>query len=346
MKRIMEHGGDWTGRLLDFSANVSPLGLPEGVRQAAAKALERSDRYPDPLCRDLRRAIGEAEGVPAAWCLCGNGAADLIFRAALAARPQKALVTAPAFSEYEAALRTAGCGEIERYPLRPEEDFRLGEDFLNALTPGTELAFLCQPNNPTGVTVEKKLLCRILDRCGEINCRLVLDECFLNFLDVPEAYTLKPRLGERPGLLLLRAFTKFCAMAGLRLGYALCADEDFLEAMRRAGQPWSVSAPAQAAGMAALREREYGEALRALVSRERPRMLRGLRELGLRTVPGEANFLLFQSPVPLDEPLRERGLLLRSCGGFHGLDGSWYRAALRREEENDRLLEALGEVLR
>ena len=128
----LSHGGDWAGYereysvpLLDFSANVSPLGLPENVRQAVVRALDTADRYPDPLCRALGEAIARAEGVSPDWVLCGNGAADLIWRAALAGRPRRALVTAPAFAEYEAALELAGCG-TERFPLRAEDGFAEG----------------------------------------------------------------------------------------------------------------------------------------------------------------------------------------------------------------------------
>ena len=97
-----------------FSANVSPLGLPEGVAKAITAALATADRYPDPLCRALCEKLAVAEGVPAEWLLCGNGAADLIFRLALAAKPRTALVTAPTFAEYATALETAGC-TVERH---------------------------------------------------------------------------------------------------------------------------------------------------------------------------------------------------------------------------------------
>ena len=155
MKQLT-HGGDWAGYRaefgrdpLDFSANVSPLGLPEGVAKAITAALATADRYPDPLCRALREKLAVAEGVPAEWLLCGNGAADLIFRLALAAKPRTALVTAPTFAEYATALETAGC-TVERHFLREENDFAMTKDLLNAVHPGTNMVFLCQPNNPTG----------------------------------------------------------------------------------------------------------------------------------------------------------------------------------------------------
>ena len=353
MNMTLTHGGDWAGYaaeygagapLLDFSANVSPLGLPAGVAAAIAGCAAGCDRYPDPLCRELSAAIGAAEGVPADWVLCGNGAADLIWRAALALRPARALVIAPAFAEYEAALAATGCA-VERYFLREENDFRLDEGFLEAIRPGVGMVFLCEPNNPTGLTTPRPLLLRVLARCRQAGALLVLDECFGDFLADPAAHTLK---GELAGgnLLILKAFTKLYGMAGVRLGYALCADGALLAKLRAAGQPWAVSTPAQAAGLAALKETEYVAAVRALVASERPRLAAGLAALGCRVLPGEANYLLFRCERPLCQPLRRRGILLRSCDNYHGLGPAWYRTAVRTGAENSRLLAALGEVLR
>lgn len=351
MEHERTHGGDWAGFALahgclplDFSANISPLGVPRGVQEALREAAGQADRYPDPLCRELRGALSEHEGVPAEWILCGGGAADLIFRAVLALGPGRALVTAPAFGEYEAALESVGCA-VERYALRPEEDFRLRPDILGKITPETDLVFLCEPNNPTGVTTPRPLLLRILERCRETGTRLVVDECFGDFLDEPELHTLKGALADFPNLLILKAFTKLYGMAGVRLGYALCEDTELLERMRRAGQPWAVSSLAQAAGVAALKETDYVRQVRALIAAERPRLAEQMERLGLRVVPGEANYLLFRSETPLDASLGQRGILLRCCGNYAGLDGTWYRAAVRTRAENQRLIAALEEVL-
>ena len=338
------HGGDWTGNLLDFSVNVSPLGIPDAVRDALTQAASRADRYPDPFCRDLCAAIAAADRVPSDYVLCGNGASDLIFRVALAGRPKRAVVVAPTFSEYEAALSLCGC-DVVFYPLRAERGFRLDADFLRVLTPEIDMVFLCQPNNPTGVTVPKTLLFRVLERCREIDCHLILDECFLGFLDRPQDFTLKDALSNFPNLLILQAFTKLYGLAGVRLGYALCADSAFLAQTRRCGPPWSVSTLAQAAGVAALRKSGYPDAVRRIVSRERPKLYDALCALGFDVIHGEANFLLFQSPAPLDEFLKTRGILLRNCGNFRGLDSSWYRTAVRTESENRRLIAALKEAL-
>ena len=349
MKQLT-HGGDWAGYRaefgrdpLDFSANVSPLGLPEGVAKAITAALATADRYPDPLCRALREKLAVAEGVPAEWLLCGNGAADLIFRLALAAKPRTALVTAPTFAEYATALETAGC-TVERHFLREENDFAVTKDLLNAVHPGTNMVFLCQPNNPTGQLTALPLVEQILHRCAACGTLLVVDECFLDFLPDHALRTAKGLLGEGD-LVILKAFTKLYGMAGVRLGYALSADTALLEQMQACGQPWGVSSLAQAAGLAALEETAYVEKVRALIAEQRPRLTDGLRALGLRVLDGRANYLLFQAPETLGEALRQRGAVLRSCANYPGLGPGWYRTAVRTGPENEQLLKLLAEVL-
>lgn len=351
-RQPLVHGGDWMGyweeygtQPLDFSANVSPFGVPSSVKRAIADAAETADRYPDPLCRLLCRKIAAYEQVPESCVLCGNGAADLIFRAVMAGKPKKALLTAPAFAEYEAALEVCEC-RPQYYFLREENDFRPDDGFLQAIVPGVDMVFLCEPGNPTGVSSPREFLLRVAKRCSRCKALFILDECFNGFLEEPEEHTLKGVLAEFPNLVIIRAFTKLYGMAGVRMGYALCADRVLAEKMRRAGQPWGVSSLAQAAGEAALEEAGYVEEVRRTVMRERVWMTGQFKNMGLRVVPGEANYLLFYCRTPLMEPLRQRGILLRSCSDYRGLDEGWYRTAVRTHEENIRLIQAMSEVLR
>ena len=344
------HGGDWAGYraqygqdALDLSANVSPLGLPEGVAKAITAALATADRYPDPLCRELRARLALHEGVPAEQILCGNGAADLIFRLVWAKKPRQALVTAPTFAEYATALESVGC-TVERFFLREQEDFAVTDAFCAAIRPGVDMVFLCQPNNPTGQLASPELVKKLLRRCGECRTILAVDECFLDFLPQSEVLSAKKLLAS-PNLIILKAFTKLYGMAGVRLGYCLCSNTALLEKMQTAGQPWAVSSLAQAAGLAALDETAYVTRVQALIAQQRPVLRDGLRTLGLRVLDGSANYLLFQAPETLDDSLRQRGIVLRSCGNYPGLDGSWYRTAVRTAPENQQLLKVLQEVL-
>ena len=345
------HGGDYVGYrekygrdAVDFSANVSPLGMPTAVAQAIGEAAYHADRYPDPLCRELCAAIARAESVPAEWVLCGNGAADLIFRLALSVRPRRALILAPTFAEYAAALETAGC-EICRYELSEQNDFALTPEFANAIDENVDMVFLCQPNNPTGQVANRALMRQILNKCQAMGAWLAVDECFLDFLLDGDAYTMMRELGGAENLFILKAFTKLYGMAGVRLGYGFCADETLLARMRNAGQPWAVSSLAQAAGMAALEQTEYVEQVRLLIEEERPYLQAGLQALGLRVISGKANYLLFRATRTLGEEMERRGVVLRGCGNYPGLDDTWYRTAVRTRRENDILLQTLREVL-
>lgn len=344
------HGGDWAGfeteyrkAPLDFSANTSPLGLPEGVRAAVIRALETADRYPDPLCRLLRAALSEYHGVPASNIVCGNGASDLIYRLCRVLRPKKAAVFVPGFAEYAIALRELGTAVTE---ICLTADFRLTENEAGQIPPDCELVFLCNPNNPTGLLTERETLAEILKLCRERGTVLCVDECFLDFCENAAAHSLVAALSEYPHLVILRAFTKTYAMAGLRLGYALCGDAALADSLQNSGPPWAVSHVAQAGGAAALCEINYVNRLRALITAERRRMASALEEFGLRVVPGEANYLLFWCPdTALGEKLRQRGVLIRDCSDFAGLTPHWYRTAIRTAAENDVLLKTIREVL-
>lgn len=353
--RKMEHGGDWAGfqqefgwEPLDFSANINPLGVPEGVCRAIARAAAKADRYPDPACRRLVHALAETEQVREDWILCGNGAADLIFRAAAALRPKRALLTAPGFSEYRCALRSVDC-RVEYIRLEEKNEFRLQPDILERITPEIDVLFLCEPNNPTGVTTDPDLLEQILRRCGRTGTRVILDECFGDFLDQGERHSARRYLGEMDHLLILKAFTKIYGMAGVRLGYCLCADSGLLARMREAGQPWAVSLLAEEAGLAALKEKEYRRKTELLIREERPWLYRRLEQLGLHPVRGEANYLLFRGSAALGEAMRSRGILIRDCSNYPGLEApggeKWYRTAVRSHGENERLAAGLAACL-
>ena len=205
------------------------------------------------------------------------------------------------------------------------------EAFISAVDEHTDMVFLCQPNNPTGQLTPLALVEALLRRCEACGALLVVDECFLDFLPQSEVLSAKKLLAS-PNLIILKAFTKLYGMAGVRLGYCLCSNTALLDKM-------------QAAGLAALDETAYVARVQVLIAQQRPILRDGLRALGLRVLDGSANYLLFQAPETLGDALRQRGVVLRSCGNYPGLDGSWYRTAVRTAPENQQLLKTLQEVL-
>ena len=181
------HGGDIYNykeydKILDFSTNINPFGASENIIAAAQRALKEIHHYPDNKCRALVTKIADYLELPESYILCGNGAADLIFSYVLAEKPKKALVTAPTFSEYEQALQTVGC-DVHHVYLYTKDGFEVDENILLNLTSDLDVVFLCSPNNPTGKKIPKNLLTQILEKCVEYQIRLILDECFYEFLE-------------------------------------------------------------------------------------------------------------------------------------------------------------------
>ncbi|MFV0497899.1 MAG: threonine-phosphate decarboxylase CobD [Candidatus Fimivivens sp.] len=345
------HGGDAQSFVmqygyppLDLSANVNPLGVPQAVLQAICDAAIDADRYPDPLCRDLRAAIADSEGCQPDRIFCAAGAAEIIYRLAAALTPKRALIPVPTFAEYALALRRQRCAVV-RHSLQPENAFDLTDAILPQLRAGVDILFLCTPNNPTGRLMDPALLEQILARCVQEDIRLVVDACFLGFAPNPEAYPLKQMLLRYDKLVVLKAFTKLYGMAGVRLGYCLSSDAELIQRLYEVGAPWHVSSLAQRAGIAALSQSDYLAQSRRMIAVERPRVQVALADLGFHVVASQANYILFFCSLPqLDEALRRRGVLIRNCANFDGLGVGWYRVAVRTPPENDRLILALRQI--
>lgn len=330
------HGGDIYSRdiRLDFSANINPLGMPESARKALAESIPDFEAYPDPRCAALKRALAKKEGVGEESIVCGSGAADLIHRLAHLLKPERALITAPCFSEYEKALTEAGA-RVERFYLSEDKNFRLDERILEMIPPRGAL-FLGCPNNPDGGIADAGLTKKIIERCREKETYFILDECFSDFAEGMGDYPKPP--------IILKAFTKIYAMAGLRLGYLLCEDKNLAERLSDFGACWSVSTPAQIAGLAALGEEGFIERSVRLIARERKYLFSKLSEAGLEPFPSEANFILFKGPLGLDEKLLAKKIAIRPCGDYPGLRAGFYRTAVRTRAENDRLLDAIAQL--
>lgn len=337
-----EHGGDIFEReiVYDFSANLNPLGMPESVKNALRKSISEWEKYPDPFCRSLVKKLSECENFPPENIVCGNGAADLIFRIVQTAKPKKAVVCAPSFSEYSKALTQSGC-EISVYYLSEKNGFALDENILEMLDESVQMLILCTPNNPTGRTVDGELLSRICERCKANDIVFLCDECFIDFTE----NAAHAEQFINPNVVVLKAFTKIFAMAGLRLGYALFGDEKLAESVRKSGQFWSVSAPAQTAGEAALDEKNYLEKTLELIKNERDFLTEKLRNFGFKVYPSEANFILFYTELPLDEMLLKEKILIRNCANFAGLEQGYFRTAVRSHEENSALVSAIERCL-
>lgn len=348
------HGGDVyhlartlgleLSELSDFSANINPLGFPPEIPEAIREALPEIVHYPDRRCLGLTRDLAAYHGLAPEQILVGNGSTELIYLAARALKPKKALIVAPAFSEYEHALQAAGV-PVDFQITTESQNFTLDAP----LDPkGADLVFLAQPASPSGVLLAPDLLLEVAARLDDAGVFLLLDEAFVDFV---EEASLKTRLAQFPGLLILRSFTKFFAIPGMRLGYLLAAPE-VIRRLAAVQEPWSVNTLAQAMGRACLQDLDYMARSRTLIRQERQYLLEGLQALpGLQPFPSEVNYLLVKITRPsltaagLQKALLSQKIVIRDASNFRGLDARFFRIAVRGREENRRLLQGLGQVL-
>ena len=337
--------------ILDFSANLNPLGPPAEVLKLLGEHLMAIRHYPEPRGGRLRKALASIHRVPPTGAVVGNGAAELIYLVARILAPKTALIPGPTFSQYERAVAAAG-GKADYFPLDPGSDFALPTGRLAARLREAryDLLVLCNPNNPTGTMLppeEVEFLIRQAKRAGTL---VLLDESFLEFTEQgdPDAR----RCSDWPeNLFVLRSFTKMYALPGLRLGYGV-GPERLIEKVEAARDPWSVNALAQWAGLRCLEESEHVQKTRRVVREYREALRRSLSLLpGVKPYPSAANFILCDLKASgLTAPeVRDRaarcGVLIRDCSNFPCLDDYHIRVAVRLPEENRRLVEALNIAL-
>lgn len=359
---LNRHGGEIKDKIeYDFSVNINPLGMPDYVKQAIAESIDSLCEYPDRLCTDLKKCIAEYEGVNDDRVLCGNGASELIMAiCAFAANEKKAqsstgnragikaLIQAPAFSGYERAVKSYG-GEVTYY-RNCDEAIAILESMHERIAYGCEtkdidMIFICNPNNPTGEAVKKQELINILDIAKKNNMLVVVDECFTDF-------THEESIVDKNGydnLVVLKAFTKFYALAGVRLGY-ICAVQELCEKIAKYLPEWNVSTIAQSAGLAALSDSErtviWKQDTLELIDAERAYLSNELKKLGFWVSDSKANFLLCKSEdSDIFEKLRNVGILVRDCGNFNGLDSSYIRICVSTHEKNEKLINAIKEFI-
>ncbi|MEM2440199.1 MAG: histidinol-phosphate transaminase, partial [Candidatus Bathyarchaeia archaeon] len=243
--------------ILDFSANLNPLGPSKKVMEAIYESLWKIPYYPDPECTQLRKSISHYIGeVEPDNVIVGNGSTELIylFCEAFIEKGDLALIPTPTFGEYENAVKKVG-GKLAY--LKFNGDFKIDVDLLlEKLTPKVKAIFLCNPNNPTGVLMPKNDALKILERAMEENVLVFVDEAFIEFVDEEKRYSLAGEVKNHQNLFILRSLTKAFGLAGLRVGYGI-ACKDLIDVLSKIKMSWNVNCLAQAAEISALEDQEH-----------------------------------------------------------------------------------------
>ena len=331
-------------QIIDFSSNINPLGPPAGVMSVLRENIGQITRYPDAGYRELRAALGQWVGVNPEQIVPGNGAAELFFLLVRSQRPRRVLVMAPSFAEYEAAARSAGA-EIVRLPLDPQAGFVTDWLMLERYLSQVDMIFLGNPNNPTGNLLEADGLTKLAAAATRYGVTLVLDESFLPFTPDFAARTMVRRTADFPGLWVIISLTKFYAIPGLRLGFAVAAPA-LVTGLLPHKDPWNVNCLAAVAGVAAVADRQYTITTRELIMRERDWLTSRLGQAGVRVFPAAANFLfadvraLSRTGADIYQELARQGVLIRNCASYPGLDGYYIRVAVKDHPANEILTRA------
>ena len=350
------HGGDIysaespLGHWLDFSANINPLGLSESVKKAIMAGIEGLVHYPDPRGKELKQAVSASYHVPEQAVVLGNGAAELFYVYFHTRRPGRVLLPVPSFSEYEKAARSAGA-EIRYFYLQEQEDFRLDFVRLQSEMAGCSTVVLGNPNNPTGDLLGREDVVRFVESAGRAGIDVMVDESFLDFRSDRQLYSVADLAAAYDNLLVISSLTKAFAIPGLRLGYGVAA-EGLARELEFNKDTWNVNSLAQAAGIAALGDDVYRERTLDFINQNVPYMAKRLRQLaGLKVYEPSVNFVLLNlagcgmESWQLAEKLRQRGVLIRDCSNYPGLDARFVRVAVRGMEENRLMLQVLQDCL-
>lgn len=366
--RFAEESGLPEMKVIDFSASINPLGVPKTAKAEIRKTTCRLPHYPDPDVKKLRAEIARHLDIGQRSIICGNGSTELIYLTVRALRPGRVIIPAPTFSEYEKACMVSNKLRVTRQELCKDNAFdidtdgfieaieqqssgtaeRQGENATELLRYGSDapfnLAFLCNPNNPTGRLIRKNDMLKIAGAAKEYKCYLVVDEAFIDF--IPDESVVNA-VEMNPYLIVLRSMTKFYALSGLRIGYGVFPSS-IIERIKKHKEPWTVNSLAQSAGVAAFNDKAYKKETFKIIRLEKLFMENEFKKLNIDYIPSSANFYMLRlhnAEVAISS-LKHRGILVRDCSNFTGLDGSYIRVAVKSRRHNLLLIRELSRLCR
>lgn len=349
LEKIEEVYGIKKENIIPFGGNVNPLGISPLLRKSMAEHLDSVCEYPDRDYKDLRNALSIYLNLPAKDIIPGNGATELIGLTFQLLCPKNALLLAPTYSEYTREITLSG-GSYKEYFLKEKNNFHLDlEDLKSHLTKDVDLFAFCNPNNPTSSALDTDEIREILEHCRRQGIFVMIDETYVEFAPDIQKISAVSLVPDYENLMILRGTSKFFAVPGLRLGYGVCSNSRFLEAIQQIKNPWTINTLAAVSGGAMFQDEAYIQRTRSLILKERKRCLSILSQCPqYKTYPAFANFILVRlldgtTSFELFEKCIRRNMMIRDCSSFEGLEGEYIRFCIQTKEENDKLLEVLTE---
>lgn len=353
--------------VVDFSANINPLGPSQRGLDALNAQLRYISHYPDATNDDVLNAIADTYGMDKHQIIVGNGAAELLYAICRLPGYTGAFVPAPGFSEYKEAL------EASKIPVRdifyrPREDdngkpyfevpYLALETFAAELKgqDGRIIVFLGNPNNPDGTLLDKDHIRTVASMLKDANSLLVIDESFIDFVGnntlQDNEYSMRSLVNEFDNIIVVHSFTKFYAVPGLRIGAAF-TNETLITQLQQYIPSWSVNTLAQAYTKATLNDVDYIRRTKQELNEERAFMYNALDAIeGITVYPPSANFMLFQvnqegiTANYINEELKKYNMIVRNCDSYVGLTNHWVRIAIKDHDTNIKLVDKLTDILK
>lgn len=337
--------------ILPYASNVNPLGISPMARQALIDNIDAIRSYPDREYLALKSSLSSYCNIDSKYLILGNGASDLIRLTLEMVSPAKTLIVGPTYSEYARSAKIAG-SKVETYMLSEKEDFQLDiPRFSKKLNESIDLLILCNPNNPTGQAIPKEDIERIVKHCLSLGIFVMIDETYVEFVEEINHISSVSLTKKYDNLVVLRGISKFFAAPGLRLGYAITSNEDFLSAASNSNIPWNINSLASVAGVM-FNDEHYITLTRNLIKTERNLITAALSSRkSIKVFTPSANFVLIkllkegQTASEVFQHCIQKGFMIRDCSDYEGLGDKYIRFCFLKPEQNDDVVNTILEIV-
>ena len=341
------HGGKThliNSDVIDFSSNITPIGVPQAVKNILKKTLDNIQKYPDFRSTEVISSLKKYTQLDKSYLIVGNGAIELIYNFCFAflSKNTKVLIPVPTFQEYEAAAKLNNCKISYFKTMNLSENL---DSFLSKI-PKQGCVFICNPNNPTGKILSKNQILLIIKTAKKLSSIVFVDECFIEM--VPESNnTVISYVKEYDNLFVLRSLTKSFGLPGLRIGYA-ASSKQIIKILQKIKIPWSVNSLAQDAANIALKNKSHLKKSNSVIKKELNYLISTISTLdGFDCYESSTNFILIKTKhnsTKLQQKLLKHKILVRDCKNFRGLDDHHIRIAVKSHKDNMKLVRALEKI--
>ena len=331
-------------KIIDFSSNITPLGIPSSVKSIIKKNFDKIGFYPDPNSENVTLNLEKYTHLPKSNIIVGNGAIEILYNFCYAflSKTTKVLIHIPTFQEYETAVKLNDCKRSYFKSINLSKDL---DSFILQI-PKNGCIFLCNPNNPTGELLTKKELLSIIIKAKKLKTLVFIDECFIELVpDYDESVISYVK--KYDNLFILRSLTKSFGLPGIRIGYA-CGSKEIIKILQKIKIPWSVNSIAQDAANEVIKNKSHITKSKFIIKKELKYLNKLISSIdGFECIPSSTNFILIKTKYNstyLQKKLLKNKILIRDCKNFRGLNEHYFRIAVKSHRDNVKLVSALESI--